>query len=425
MADVVEQVMGFAGQIDNGIDLLKSAFADLPGTVSAAASSVGDAFSTMGSMALESLRSISPGMADVVEQVMGFAGQIVQAYVNMGSKAVEAVEAMVTSIKDWLGDKLMSIIPSVDGAIDAVESKFAWLWDKVVGHSWVPDMVEDVGHHMSRLSEEMIPPTDAAVSAVSDKFKWLQEEMAKPIVGGDMKVDGSGFSGLPAMPKMPFMGDYISMGQGGDFSKLTEPAKDALDDLSESAQRTTNLMQNAGQSAISTLEQGFVDLALSGKANFKDMIDTILEDLARLAIRAAIFAPLQGAFASAFGGGASAAGGSGGGFLSGLFANQYGGEYRVGGSGGIDSQLAMMKVSPGELIKVTPRGEEASRGGGPVNVNIHNHAGAEVSQTSRRNNSGGMDLDVIIGPAVNKLLSTGGLDSGMRSRFNLAPGAQT
>ena len=364
-------------------------------------------------------------MADVVEQVMGFAGQIVQAYVNMGSKAVEAVEAMVTSIKDWLGDKLMSIIPSVDGAIDAVESKFAWLWDKVVGHSWVPDMVEDVGHHMSRLSEEMIPPTDAAVSAVSDKFKWLQEEMAKPIVGGDMKVDGSGFSGLPAMPKMPFMGDYISMGQGGDFSKLTEPAKDALDDLSESAQRTTNLMQNAGQSAISTLEQGFVDLALSGKANFKDMIDTILEDLARLAIRAAIFAPLQGAFASAFGGGASAAGGSGGGFLSGLFANQYGGEYRVGGSGGIDSQLAMMKVSPGELIKVTPRGEEASRGGGPVNVNIHNHAGAEVSQTSRRNNSGGMDLDVIIGPAVNKLLSTGGLDSGMRSRFNLAPGAQT
>ena len=53
-------------------------------------------------------------------------------------------------------------------------------------------------------------------------------------------------------------------------------------------------------------------------------------------------------------GGAGGAGASGAGAAAAPAATAaHGGSFRVGGVGGLDSQLVAMKVSPGELIRVT------------------------------------------------------------------------
>lgn len=45
-----------------------------------------------------------------------------------------------------------------------------------------------------------------------------------------------------------------------------------------------------------------------------------------------------------------------------------GGSFTVGGSGGLDSKLAMMMLSPGERVDITPRGQDRGGAGGEVNV---------------------------------------------------------
>ena len=60
--------------------------------------------------------------------------------------------------------------------------------------------------------------------------------------------------------------------------------------------------------------------------------------------------------------------GGGGDLIPGLAS---GGSFRVGGSGGIDSQLVSRWMTPGELLEVTPPGQAGGMGGGEININLN------------------------------------------------------
>jgi hypothetical protein len=69
----------------------------------------------------------------------------------------------------------------------------------------------------------------------------------------------------------------------------------------------------------------------------------------------------------AAGGAAGAAGGEVAAQAVPAAAGAHGGTWRVAGFGGLDSQLVSMKLSPGELVRVT-NGANAGGGDGPVQV---------------------------------------------------------
>lgn len=168
------------------------------------------------------------------------------------------------------------------------------------------------------------------------------------------------------------------------FAKI---ARDAADGASQIETAITN--------AFSKAEDAFVEFTKTGKLNFSNLVDGILEDLTRLSFRQAI----TGNLASALGGGISSLFGGGfnpntaadsrlvsspsgpvsvsspgsGGFFSGLsnlfgFAN--GGQFQVGGQGGTDSQLVAFRASPNETVTVTKPGQQTSTGGDTIIVNI-------------------------------------------------------
>lgn len=91
-------------------------------------------------------------------------------------KIKEIVANVYNAVKTWLVDKFASIIQSIKGKIDAVTGFFANMYDAVVGHSYVPDMIEGIRDWFGKLDQFMVVPTAEAADGVVNEFREMQQE---------------------------------------------------------------------------------------------------------------------------------------------------------------------------------------------------------------------------------------------------------
>ena len=141
-----------------------------------------------------------------------------------------------------------------------------------------------------------------------------------------------------------------------------------------------SVAEDAITNAFSGAEDAIVNFVATGELEFGSLVDSILSDLARLAVRQAITAPLgqalglnaaggAGIFGSLFGGEGLGGVGSA---IGGLFGFQQGGQFQVGGVGGVDNNVLSVNGSPvarvsrGETVSVSPEGGGAR----PVTINF-------------------------------------------------------
>jgi hypothetical protein len=187
-----------------------------------------------------------------------------------------------------------------------VEGKFAWLYDRVVGNSWVPDLVEGVAAWFGRLGRGMVAPTEAAAEGVETRLRSLVGE------------------GLGAIRALARDGELTWSAFWGRMLEVSTKMGDRIID-----------------EAFNKLADG-------------------------------VSAALSGAFA---GGGAGGGGGRGGGGLFGAIAGAVGtllgfnegGAFTVRGRAGVDRNVAAVRLSEGERVEVTRRGES----GRAVNVTVN------------------------------------------------------
>lgn len=92
--------------------------------------------------------------------------------------AGDAVRRMVTAIGEWLGNRLNAIWDGVKAKIDWVKDAFFQLYDAVVGHSYIPDMVDGIGANMARLQSLMVDPARRATASVGEAFRNLASDVA-------------------------------------------------------------------------------------------------------------------------------------------------------------------------------------------------------------------------------------------------------
>lgn len=90
-----------------------------------------------------------------------------------GDKITAVVQKVYGAVKTWLVDKFNSIVESVKGKIDAITGFFGEMYDSVVGHSYVPDMVTEIGQWFEKLDDVMVKPTETAASKVQSIFASL------------------------------------------------------------------------------------------------------------------------------------------------------------------------------------------------------------------------------------------------------------
>lgn len=131
---------------------------------------------------------------------------------------------------------------------------------------------------------------------------------------------------------------------------------------------TASLTENLITSAAQNMEDAFVNAALTGELSFSKMVDQLMADLARLAIRQLAAAALT----AAIGGGGGGDGSKGIAMVADAFGFgsagldmqvphfAAGGAMRVPGSGGTDTTFVPLMATPGERIIVQTPGQQAA-----------------------------------------------------------------
>lgn len=177
----------------------------------------------------------------------------------------------------------------------------------------------------------------------------------------------------------------------------------------EDAEKAQRAVADAAEEVGSMLSNAFQDAILEGEE-----LDQVLQKLAKsLASKA-----FDNIFANLFGG----AGGSGGGLLDGLFKNLFAPGRAMGGSVsagqpytvGENGRELFVPTTPGKII---PNGK---LGGGNMQVQIFNNAGAQVS-TRQTQGPQGPRLEVQIEQMLDGLIAGGRLDKSLKGRYGVNP----
>jgi len=138
----------------------------------------------------------------------------------------------------------------------------------------------------------------------------------------------------------------------------------------------------------------FEDAILRGE-KLSNVLNSLLEDIARIAFQETITRPFTGFLRDLF---------------SGFMGFRHGGQFTVGGSGGADSQMVAFKATPGETVTVGTPGAQVSTSPvmvrSEVEVNVFAPPGTEV-QTRESAIQGARRLDILLDEQMAKSIVPG------------------
>ena len=218
-----------------------------------------------------------------------------------------------------------------------------------------------------------------------------------------------------------------------------------LDQISTQIPSVAEQIADTTTNAFQSMEAALADFVRTGKLDFGSLVDSILADLARIAIRQAIIGPLSaalsGALAGAFGGSSSPE----------IIRLQHGGLVR--GPGGPRSDSILARLSSGEYVVNAAASrrhrsllESINRsprfqGGGPVPATALPDSGSagrgvvvqvidqrttapdddSLSVSEQRGPDGSRILRILIRDSVNSDIRSGQFDSSLGSRYGSRP----
>lgn len=326
---------------------------------------------------------------------------IIKVFTAMAPEVTAWVKKTYEAVKLWLVDKFGDVVKWVDEKVKAVTGFFKAMWDAVVGHSYVPDMVEGIAFWFQKLDAGMVQPAKTATDAVKKNFERLRDDIARIWEGllTDSERSAREFAAEArtmneALEKGPGVAGGVSPQQYAEWLRRRDE-KDYRDRFERTVQRnedpgdiksgvpTPNLMTedertqlqgqiyDAWRGALDALQQGGFKglLQYAGNAFGATLMDRAAEALTDLAMQ---FTQMMAQ--------ANASSGNGGGgwgqvisglisWFSGTPAFATGGSFKVGGNGGTDSSLVAFRATPGEMVDVR-HGNDNKADGGALSIHV-------------------------------------------------------
>lgn len=326
------------------------------------------------------------------------AGSLVMSVVRAIGRIIEAVfpgitqnvARMVSGVAGWLQGKLFDVLKSVIDKVKGVSDAFFKLYDAVVGHSYVPDMVIEIGEWMAKLDEQMVRPAKKSTTAASQAFEDMRRRV-QAIMRGLMtekekldlafKTDSLGIDQAEKNKLFPpeviaemrrrLAADFARNSAGLDAEGLNTPDGRRLSSVGDmpGVRAVTDAVASMNK-AIHDSREKFADAFEYGinaamRGDWQGVLRAIFGDILSNSFRSAgrsIFDSLGGGSPGGFNWSKIASG------VGSLFSKipgfSTGGSFKVGGSGGIDSKLVSMRLTPGEMVDVRRPGQDGGPQGG-------------------------------------------------------------
>lgn len=120
--------------------------------------------------------ALGPVLVPIAAVTAAIAGVVLA--VRNWDKISAFAQRLYEGIKTWLMDKLGKVWDWLKGKITAVGDWFYNLWDRVVGHSYIPDMVDEIGVQIAKLQNNMVKPIAAATGKAAEEFQQLQGDVS-------------------------------------------------------------------------------------------------------------------------------------------------------------------------------------------------------------------------------------------------------
>jgi hypothetical protein len=104
----------------------------------------------------------------------------------------DIVKKTFTIVKLWMVDKFTAVVNKIKGLVNSVTGFFKDMWEKVVGNSFVPDMMKIIEEEFAKLDKVMVEPTEKATSKVKQAFETLQNDLKQMGAGLGATILGGG-----------------------------------------------------------------------------------------------------------------------------------------------------------------------------------------------------------------------------------------
>lgn len=320
------------------------------------------------------------------------AGSVVMSVVQAIGRIVEAVfpgiigivGRMVTGVTSWLTGKLFDVLNGVISKVKVVGDAFFKLYDAVVGHSYVPDMVEGVAAWMAKLDAGMVVPAVRATDAAKAAFESLRDDVAGIMeslltdterAARELARQTAIINRAVADPRQGVsrsMGDRLIAGVAGQgLQKASIPTLGSLGTEAIDISKSISDGLAKSKEAFDRTAKDFGDaFAYNMEGVLRGDIKGVFLDMLSNVMRSSMASLGSSLFKSASGGGfgsflQSLAGSFGGAKLPGF---KTGGSFKVGGSGGLDSQVMSFRATPGEMVDIRKPGQQMEGGAMAVHV---------------------------------------------------------
>ena len=181
LVETLTSVLGAFKSLPEGVQ----SFVLIVGTIGTVLAPVLVSLSSL--VSLLSTTGLGAGLVSAFTSILTFigpAGWITLAVIAVAALIYKNWDAIVgytqklyEGIKTWLVDKFNTLVAGITQTVEKVAGAFTWLYNTVVGHSIVPDMISGIGSEFSRLDSVMVQPVAAATAQVQAHLQLMAAQM--------------------------------------------------------------------------------------------------------------------------------------------------------------------------------------------------------------------------------------------------------
>lgn len=173
------------GPLALGVAGLVSGFAALLPFLAPIAAAIGTLATIITAGAIPAIGSLIVALSPILVPLAAVAAAITGVYLvwKNWDKIEPILRNLYTGVKLWLVDKLGAVWNYVRDKLKAVGKWFYDLYDAVVGHSYIPDMVDEIGQNMDRLDHLMVDQAQKATKSTADTFRDMAARIGGIIDG--------------------------------------------------------------------------------------------------------------------------------------------------------------------------------------------------------------------------------------------------